>query len=206
MTQVTQIRKLVLASSNAGKVREFAALLAPLDVEVVPQTELGVTDADEPHFTFVENAIAKARHAARQAGLPAFADDSGIVVDALGGMPGVHSARFAGAPKSDDRNNEKLVSMLRDRARQGDPNRRAHYYCVIALVRRADDPEPIIAEGRWHGEVIDTPRGAGGFGYDPHFYLPAMRRTAAELPSSQKNEISHRAIALRRMLELLQSA
>lgn len=202
---MTSIQKLVLASSNAGKLREFAALLAPLGLEVVPQARLGVTDADEPHFTFVENAIAKARHAAQRTGLAAFADDSGIVVEALDGMPGVHSARFAGEPKSDERNNAKLVQLLRDRARQGEANRRAHYYCVIVLVRRADDPEPIIAEGRWQGEVIDTPRGAGGFGYDPYFHLPGLGRTAAELPAEQKNSISHRAIALRRMLELLQS-
>ncbi len=202
---MSAIGKLVLASSNPGKVREFAALLAPLGIEVVPQAQLGVGDAEEPHFTFVENAIAKARHAAQHTGLPAFADDSGIVVDALGGMPGVHSARFAGEPKSDERNNAKLVAMLRERARQGEDNRRAHYYCVIVLVRRAEDPEPIIAEGRWHGEVLDEPRGAGGFGYDPYFYLPGLERTAAELPPGQKNAISHRAIALSRMLELLQA-
>lgn len=199
------IRKLVIASSNAGKLREFSALLGPLGIEVVPQGQLGVADADEPHFTFVENAIAKARHAAQHTGLPAFADDSGIVVEALGGMPGVHSARFAGEPRSDARNNAKLVQALRDRALVGDANRNAHYYCVIALVRRADDPEPIIAEGRWQGTVIDEPRGQGGFGYDPYFHLPELGRTAAELPSEQKNAISHRAIALRRMLELLQA-
>ncbi len=202
---MSAIGKLVLASSNPGKVREFAALLAPLGIEVVPQAQLGVGDAEEPHFTFVENAIAKARHAAQHTGLPAFADDSGIVVDALGGMPGVHSARFAGEPKSDERNNAKLVAMLRERARQGEVNRRAHYYCVIVLVRRAEDPEPIFAEGRWHGEVLDEPRGAGGFGYDPYFYVPGLGLTAAELPPAQKNAISHRAIALSRMLELLQA-
>lgn len=199
------IRKLVIASSNAGKLREFSALLGPLGIEVVPQGQLGVTDADEPHFTFVENAIAKARHASQHTDLPAFADDSGIVVEALGGMPGVHSARFAGEPRSDARNNAKLVQALRGRAQSGDTNRNAHYYCVIVLVRRADDPEPIIAEGRWQGTVIGEPRGQGGFGYDPYFYLPELGLTAAELPPEQKNAISHRAIALRRMLELLQT-
>lgn len=202
---MASIRKLVIASSNAGKLREFAALLGPLGIEVVPQAQLGVADADEPHFTFVENAIAKARHATQHTGLPAFADDSGIVVEALGGMPGVHSARFAGEPRSDERNNAKLMQMLRDRAQQGDSNRNAHYYCVIVLVRRPDDPEPIIAEGRWRGAVIDAPRGQGGFGYDPYFCPSGLDRTAAELPSEQKNLISHRAIALRRMLELLQA-
>jgi XTP/dITP diphosphohydrolase len=193
------MKRLVLASSNPGKLREFSQLLAPLDFEVVPQRALGVDDAEEPHFTFVENALAKARHAARATGLPAFADDSGIVVNALGGEPGVHSARFAGEPKSDARNNAKLIAALRDRA-----DRRAHYYCVIVLVQRADDPEPLIAEGRWHGTVIDTPRGTGGFGYDPYFLLPALGKTAAELGAEEKNRISHRGLALRRLLALLQ--
>ncbi len=156
------MNRIVLASGNAGKLREFAELLAPEGFEVVPQGTLGVPEAEEPHFTFVENALAKARHAAAHTGLPALADDSGICVAALDGEPGVHSARYAGEPKSDDRNNAKLVAAL-----AGNPDRRAHYYCVIVLVRRADDPEPLIAEGRWHGEVLDAPRGAGGFGYDP---------------------------------------
>ncbi len=192
------MKRLVVASSNPGKLRELGDLLAPLGIEVVPQGALGVPEAEEPHATFVENALAKARHAARHAKLPALADDSGICVAALNGEPGVHSARFAGEPKSDERNNEKLVRLL-----AGNPDRRAHYYCVVVLVRHADDPEPLIAEGRWHGEVIDTPRGAGGFGYDPYFLLPDLGRTAAELEVHEKHGVSHRGKALRRLLALL---
>jgi XTP/dITP diphosphohydrolase len=195
------VKQLVLASSNPGKLRELQELLAPLGIDVVPQSALGVPDADEPHATFVENALAKARHAARDARLPALADDSGICVAALNGAPGVHSARFAGEPKSDARNNEKLVALLK-----GESDRRAHYYCVVVLVRHADDPEPLIAEGRWHGEVIDAPRGAGGFGYDPHFLLPDLGRTAAELRHEAKHAVSHRGKALRRLLALLREA
>ncbi len=189
----------MLASSNVGKLREFQQLLAAHGFEVLPQSALGVTDAKEPHATFVENALAKARHASAHTGLPAFADDSGIVVEALAGEPGVHSARFAGEPRSDARNNAKLVESLRPHR-----DRRAHYYCVIVMVRRAADPEPLIADGRWHGEVIDSPRGAGGFGYDPYFLLPHLGRTAAELDAEDKNRISHRGIAVRRLIELLQ--
>jgi len=192
------LKQLVLASSNPGKVREFGELLAPLGIEVIPQAELGMADAHEPHATFLENALAKARHASRHAKLPALADDSGICVAALDGEPGVHSARFAGEPKSDQRNNEKLVQLL-----AGNPDRRAHYYCVVVLVRHADDPEPLIAEGRWHGEVIDAPRGAGGFGYDPYFLLPDLGRTAAELEPHEKHAVSHRGKALRRLLAAL---
>jgi len=192
------VKRLVLASSNPGKIREFRELLAPLELEVVPQGELGVAEAEEPHATFVENALAKARHASSQARLPALADDSGICVAALGGEPGVHSARFAGEPRSDARNNEQLVALLADQ-----PDRRAHYYCVIVLVRHADDPEPLIAEGRWHGEVVATPRGAGGFGYDAHFLLPDLGRTAAELSPEEKHAASHRGKALRRLIALL---
>lgn len=190
----------VLASSNAGKLREFGALLAPLAVAIVPQAALGIADADEPHFTFVENALAKARHASLASGSPAMADDSGICVKALGGEPGVHSARYAGEPKSDQRNNAKLIAAL-----HGHADRRAHYYCVIVLVRRHDDPEPLIAEGRWMGEVIDSPRGASGFGYDPYFLLPGLALTAAELAPEQKNRISHRGLALARLLALLRA-
>jgi XTP/dITP diphosphohydrolase len=192
------VKRLVLASSNPGKVREFRELLAPLELEVVPQGELGVAEAEEPHATFVENALAKARHASRHARLPALADDSGICVVALDGEPGVHSARFAGEPRSETRNNEQLVALL-----AGQPDHRAHYYCVIVLVRHAEDPEPLIAEGRWHGEVVATPRGAGGFGYDPHFLLPDLGRTAAELSPEEKHAVSHRGKALRRLLALL---
>jgi XTP/dITP diphosphohydrolase len=195
------MNKLVLASNNAGKLREFEALLAPLELSVVPQATLGVPETEEPHFTFVENALAKARHAAHHTALPALADDSGICVHALSGEPGVHSARFAGVPRSDQRNNERLVALLRDRV-----DRRAHYYCVVVLVRHAEDPEPLIAEGRWHGEIIDVPRGHGGFGYDPHFFIPALGRTAAELPPQEKNAISHRGQALRRLIALLSAA
>jgi len=188
----------VLASSNPGKLRELEALLAPLGMEIVPQSSLRVAEADEPHGTFVENALAKARNASRRARLPALADDSGICVGALGGEPGVHSARFAGEPRSDARNNEKLVEMLADK-----DNRRAHYYCVIVLMRHAEDPEPIIAEGSWAGEIVAEPRGANGFGYDPHFFLRDLGKTAAELDPGEKNLVSHRGKALRRLLAKL---
>ncbi|MDE2366863.1 MAG: RdgB/HAM1 family non-canonical purine NTP pyrophosphatase, partial [Betaproteobacteria bacterium] len=171
------MRKLVIASSNTGKLREIGHLLAPLGIEPVPQAVFNVSEADEPHCTFVENALAKARHAAKFTGLPSLADDSGICVSALNGNPGVLSARYAGEPRSDERNNQKLVEVLRDQA-----DRRAHYYCVIVLVRHAEDPQPIIADGSWHGEIIPEPRGEGGFGYDPYFFLPELGKTAAELP------------------------
>jgi XTP/dITP diphosphohydrolase len=165
---------------------------------VVPQAELGITDADEPHVTFVENALAKARHASAHSGLPALADDSGVCVDALGGAPGVHSARFAGEPKSDERNNAALVAAVR-----GVADRRAHYACVLVLVRNAGDPEPIIAEGRWDGRIVDAPRGSGGFGYDPHFEDAETGLTGAELPLVQKNALSHRGQAMRALIEKL---
>jgi XTP/dITP diphosphohydrolase len=192
------MKKLVLASNNPGKLREFQALLAPLGWEVLPQSQLGVSEAEEPHCTFVENALAKARHASASTGLPALADDSGICIDALQGAPGVHSARFAGEPKSDARNNALMVEKL-----AGQSNRKAHYVCVLVLVHSADDPQPIIAEGEWHGEIIDTPRGAGGFGYDPYFLLPEMELTAAELDAARKNTLSHRGAACRRLLARL---
>jgi XTP/dITP diphosphohydrolase len=188
----------VLASSNPGKLREFEMLLAPLGMEVVPQSGLGVSDTEEPHGTFVENALAKARHASRRTGLPALADDSGICVRALGGEPGVHSARFAGEPRSDARNNEKLAQLLADK-----DDRRAHYYCVVVLLRHAEDPEPLVAEGSWAGEIVAAPRGANGFGYDPHFFLRDFGKTAAELDPEQKNLVSHRGKALRRLLAKL---
>lgn len=192
------MKRLVVASGNRGKLREIAEILAPLGIEPIAQGDLGVGEAEEPFGTFVENALAKARHASAHTGLPALADDSGICVAALGGAPGVHSARFAGEPKSDDRNNALLVERLR-----GQPDRSAHYTCVMVLVRHAQDPEPIIADGRWLGEVIETPRGAGGFGYDPYFLVPAYGRTVAELAPDEKNAVSHRGVALRRLLELL---
>jgi len=190
--------RLVLASSNSGKLREFRRLLAPLGIDVIAQAELGIAEADEPHATFVENAIAKARHASASAQLPALADDSGICVDALAGAPGVASARYAGDPRSDARNNDKLVADL-----AGITDRRAHYYCMLVLMRRSDDPEPILAEGRWEGTVIDTPRGAGGFGYDPHFLDAQTGLTGAELPLERKNELSHRGKAMRALIARL---
>jgi len=201
------VKKIVIASSNPGKLREFQQMLAPLGIEIVPQSQLGIAEADEPQATFVENALAKARHASRLSGMPALADDSGICAAALGGEPGVHSARFAGGPPvgfpggredQDRRNNEKLITLL-----DGQADRRAHYYCVIVLTRHAGDPEPVIAEGRWHGEVIDTPRGTNGFGYDPYFYLPEFGRTAAELPPEEKNAVSHRGRALAQLVAQL---
>jgi XTP/dITP diphosphohydrolase len=201
------MRRLVLASSNPGKLREFRQMLAPLGIEVVPQSELGIGDADEPHGTFIENALAKARQAAARTGLPAFADDSGICAAALEGAPGVRSARYAepadgaGREAQDQLNNRKLIAAL-----EGKRDRRAHYYCVIVLVRHAHDPEPLIAEGRWQGEIVATPRGEGGFGYDPHFLLPALGRTAAELMPDEKNAISHRGQAMQRLVEMIRYA
>jgi XTP/dITP diphosphohydrolase len=191
-------QRLILASNNAGKLKEFAQLLAPIGFELHPQGEFNVPEAEEPHKTFVENALEKARHASRLTGLPALADDSGVCVNALGGAPGVYSARFAGEPKSDARNSAKLVADLAQHA-----DKSAYYYCVLVYVRHADDPQPVIADGAWHGEIIDTPRGANGFGYDPHFLLPAFGKTAAELVSAEKNAVSHRGQALRLLVEKL---
>ena len=189
------ISRLVLASNNPGKLREFARLLAPLGIDVVPQAELGIPDAPEPHITFVENALAKARHASALSGLPALADDSGVCVEALGGAPGVFSARYAGDQRSDIDNNLKLVREL-----QGVADRRAHYYCVLVLVRHADDPEPLIAEGTWPGIIVDAARGDGGFGYDPHFLDVESGLTGAELPLEIKNARSHRGHAMRTLV------
>jgi XTP/dITP diphosphohydrolase len=194
------MQKLVIASGNPGKLREIGQILMPLGFEVLPQSDFAVPECPEPHVTFIENCLAKARHASLHTGLPALADDSGICVEALNGAPGVYSARYGGEPKSDQRNNEKLVAALK-----GQANRKAHYYCVIVLVRHADDPEPLIAEGRWHGEIIEAPRGAGGFGYDPHFYVAEFGRTGAELTPAEKNSVSHRGMALRELVEKLQS-
>ncbi len=194
--------RLAIASNNAGKLRELHAILAPLGFETVSQGELGVPEAEEPHPTFVENALAKARNCALHTGLAALADDSGLCVDALGGAPGVHSAYFAGRlgtrEERDRANNALLVERL-----EGREDRAAHYVCVIVLVRRADDPEPAIAEGRWHGEIARAPRGEGGFGYDPHFLLPALGKTAAELSAAEKNRLSHRALAARLLADRL---
>ncbi len=197
------MKKLVVASSNPGKLREIEPLLAPLSIEVVPQSELGIADADEPHSSFLENALAKARHASRAAGLPALADDSGLCVDALGGAPGVHSAYYAGREGSrearDARNNEKLLKSLLD-------ERTAYYACVMVLARHPDDPLPLVAQGAWRGEIARIARGANGFGYDPLFYLPELKKTAAELDAATKNRLSHRARALSRLLALLKDA
>ncbi|WP_374239721.1 RdgB/HAM1 family non-canonical purine NTP pyrophosphatase [Zoogloea sp.] len=192
--------KLVLASGNAGKLKELSSLLAPLGIEVLPQSAFHVSEAEEPHPSFVENAIAKARHAARATGLPALADDSGLCVDALGGAPGVLSARFAGEPKSDARNNALLLERL-----AGETNRRARFYCALVLVRHADDPQPIIACGEWHGEILEATRGHGGFGYDPLFLVPELDQTAAEIDHSLKNVLSHRGSAMRQLLERLRA-
>ncbi|WP_148717279.1 RdgB/HAM1 family non-canonical purine NTP pyrophosphatase [Chitinolyticbacter meiyuanensis] len=191
-------KRIVLASNNAGKLREFAKLFATLDIEIVPQAELGVSEAEEPHHTFVENALAKARHAARATGLPALADDSGICVAALGGAPGVYSARYAGEPKSDARNNEKLLAELTSQT-----DRRAWYYAALVLVRHADDPQPLIADGVCLGEVLTAPQGDGGFGYDPLFWLPQFGKTVAEISADEKAQISHRGKALRVLIAKL---
>jgi XTP/dITP diphosphohydrolase len=192
------MKQIVLASNNAGKLREFGQMLATVDIEVLPQAHFNIPEAEEPHVTFVENALAKARHAAKLTGLPALADDSGICVRALGGAPGVYSARFAGEPKSDDRNNQKLIADLQDKA-----DRRAHYVAVLVFVHHADDPQPIICEGEWHGEIVDTPRGEGGFGYDPYFLVPDLNQTAAEISADEKNKRSHRGKALAQLMERL---
>jgi len=194
------MKRLVLASANPGKLREMRALLAPLGLEVIVQSALGIAEAEEPHDTFLENALAKARHASRASGLPALADDSGLCVDALDGAPGVHSAYFAGREGSreerDARNNAKLLASLGEQ-------RSAHYRCVMVLVRSAHDPAPLVAEGEWHGEIARAPRGANGFGYDPLFLVAGRGLTAAELPAEEKNRISHRARAAARLLAAL---
>lgn len=192
------MRKLILASGNLGKLKELSGMLSPLGIKLHTQNEFGVTEAEEPFFTFIENALIKARHAARCTGLPALADDSGLCVNALRGDPGVQSARYAGEPKSDARNNQKLVLAL---ANVGD--RSAYYYSVCVLVRHAEDPQPIIADGRWNGEICLEPRGINGFGYDPHFWLPDLGKTAAELSSVEKNKLSHRGLAMRELMAKL---
>lgn len=192
------MRALVLASDNPGKLREFAALLVPLGIELLPQGRFGVAPAEEPHGSFIENALAKARHAAAATGMPALADDSGLCCPALGGAPGVRSARFAGEAAGDAANNAALIAALASQA-----DRRGHYTCVLVAVRSATDPEPLLADARWPGEVIDTPRGSNGFGYDPHFWLAAQGRTAAELLPEVKNRISHRGAAMREIARRL---
>ena len=191
-------QRLILASNNAGKLKEFNELLSTIGFSVHAQGEYDVPESDEPFHTFVENALQKARHASRLTGLPALADDSGVCVNALGGAPGVYSARYAGEPKSDASNSAKLIADLEAHA-----DKSAYYYCVLVYVRHADDPQPVIADGRWNGEMIAAPRGQGGFGYDPHFYFPALGKCAAELTSDEKNALSHRGQALRALVEKL---
>ncbi|MFO1384910.1 MAG: RdgB/HAM1 family non-canonical purine NTP pyrophosphatase [Chitinivorax sp.] len=193
------LSRIVVASNNAGKLKEFQQLLSPLGLTFIPQGQLNVPEAEEPHCTFVENALAKARHASRITGLPALADDSGLCVDALMGAPGVLSARFAGEPKSDTRNNQKLLTEL-----AGKQDRRAHFYCVLVLVRHADDPQPLIAEGEWHGEIVAEAAGEGGFGYDPLFWVPQHACTSAQLDAALKNQLSHRGQAMAVLLQRLQ--
>ena len=196
--------RLVLASNNAKKLVELQALFAPLGIELVTQGSLGIAEAEEPHASFVENALAKARHAAAASGLPALADDSGLAVEALGGAPGVLSARYAtlfGRPKSDAENNAVLLEKL-----AGQADRRARFVCALVAVRSAEDPEPLVAMGRWQGEIIDQLKGEGGFGYDPLMFIPSLGQTVAELAAEQKNRLSHRALAsadlLKQMREL----
>ena len=197
-------RTIVIASNNAGKIGEIERLLAPLAFNLIPQTQYTYPEADEPHPTFIENCLAKARHAAQFTGLAALADDSGICVTALGGAPGVHSARYAGTANgqdsrtTDQRNNDRLITAL-----AGITQRDAYYYCVMVYLRDANDPQPLIAEGRWHGQIIDVARGNNGFGYDPHFFIPERNQTAAELNMTEKNAISHRGLALTRLVAQL---
>ena len=193
-----ELNRLVLASNNPGKLRELSALLAPLRIELFPQHSFDIPEAEEPYATFIENALGKARHAAARSGLPALADDSGLCVAALDGAPGVRSARLAGEPSDDRRNNARLLALL-----EGERDRRAHYYCVLVLMRRADDPQPVVAEGEWHGEILCAERGSGGFGYDPVFWLPDLACAAAELTPEHKNRISHRARAFERLIARL---
>ena len=191
--------KLVLASNNAKKLLELQALFAPLGIELVTQGSLGIPEAEEPFDTFAENALAKARHAARLSGLPALADDSGLSVEALGGAPGVRSARYAldaGGEKSDAANNARLLREL-----AGTTDRRARFVCALVAVRGADDPEPLIAMGRWVGEILTAPSGDGGFGYDPLMRIPALGQTVASLGADVKNRHSHRALAAAQLIE-----
>ncbi len=194
------MKQLVLASNNAKKLNELRALLMPLGFDLVTQGSLGIPEADEPFSTFVENALAKARHAAQLSGLPALADDSGLCVRALSGAPGVLSARFAGDPKSDDRNNTLLLEKLK-----GEADRAAHFVSLLVLVRHADDPQPIIAEGNWHGEILQAPQGEHGFGYDPLFWVPDAGLSAAEMSAEAKNLCSHRALAMQQLIARLGS-
>jgi XTP/dITP diphosphohydrolase len=192
--------KIVLATSNAGKINELAALLQPLQIEVIPQSHFNISDADETGLTYIENAIIKARHAAKLSGLPALADDSGLSVAGLNGRPGIYSARYAGARAASPDNIAKLLAELRD---VPDDQRQATFHCVLAFLKSADDPSPLICHGRWHGKILREVSGTGGFGYDPVFYVPTENKSAAELGAELKNQISHRGMALRSFVTLL---
>ncbi|MDY0969820.1 XTP/dITP diphosphatase [Siccibacter turicensis] len=196
------MQNVVLATGNAGKVRELAALLADFGLDIIAQTELGVDSADETGLTFIENAILKARHAARITGLPAIADDSGLAVDALGGAPGIYSARYAGEDASDRQNLEKLLAALES---VPDDKRQAQFHCVLVYLRHAEDPTPLVCHGSWAGVIARTPAGEGGFGYDPIFYVPSVGKTAAELSRDEKSAISHRGQALKLLLEAMRN-
>ncbi|QNI04640.1 RdgB/HAM1 family non-canonical purine NTP pyrophosphatase [Halomonas sp. SH5A2] len=200
---MTSTQTLVLASGNAGKLKEFNELLAPLGFDVCPQADFGVHDVAETGVTFVENALIKAREASRQSGLPALSDDSGLEVDALHGAPGIYSARYAGEPKSDQRNNAKLLEALQD-CPEG--QRTARYWCVLVYLRHPEDPVPVIVQRSWEGEVLAHPRGEGGFGYDTLFWLPDQSMSVAELPSETKNRLSHRGRALSGLVDVLKVA
>ncbi|MGI9572608.1 RdgB/HAM1 family non-canonical purine NTP pyrophosphatase [Alloalcanivorax xenomutans] len=191
---------LVLASGNRKKLEEMNAILAPLDMTIVPQSDFDVPEAEETGLTFVENAILKARNAARHTGLPAIADDSGLEVDALNGAPGIYSARFSGVGASDAKNNALLVEMLGDLP---DAPRTARYQALLVLMRHAEDPTPLVCQGSWEGEIVLEPRGEFGFGYDPHFQISGDGRTAAEMPPEEKNRVSHRAHALQQLIAQL---
>ncbi|CDG98164.1 putative protein controls HAP (6-N-hydroxylaminopurine) mutagenesis (Ham1) [Xenorhabdus bovienii str. puntauvense] len=197
------MQKVILATGNAGKVRELADLLTDFGLDIVAQTELGVDSADETGLTFIENAIIKARHAAAITGLPAIADDSGLSVNALGGAPGIYSARYAGIDASDRNNLEKLLEAMRDIP---DEERQAQFNCVLVYLRHAEDPTPLIFHGRWSGIITHEPAGNGGFGYDPIFYVPEFGCTAAELSREQKSAVSHRGQALKMLLEAMLNA
>ena len=197
-----RLHKIVVASGNRGKLAELEEAFGPLDMTLRAQGELGVESAEETAPTFIENALIKARHAARATGLPALADDSGLVVHALGGQPGIHSARFAGPGASDDDNNRKLLNALENVPAE---RRAAFFHCSLVLLRHADDPAPLIAEGRWHGQILEQPRGERGFGYDPLFLDPATGAAAAELTLSEKGLVSHRGRALAALINLLKN-
>ncbi|MDU6925097.1 XTP/dITP diphosphatase [Franconibacter helveticus] len=196
------MQKVVLATGNAGKVRELASLLQDFGLEVVAQTELGVDSAEETGLTFIENAILKARHAAQVTGLPAIADDSGLAVEILGGAPGIYSARYAGVDATDQQNLEKLLAALEE---VPEGKRQAHFHCVLVYMRHAEDPTPLVCHGSWQGVITRAPAGEGGFGYDPIFFVPSVGKTAAELTREEKSAISHRGQALKLLLEAMRN-